>query len=239
MTLHVGGWQLLPEILVRLGYSSAGPVAESVRSKLPAPARRLIKAAVRGPLRDRLKSASGTPAHPLESPKTKAAWVRCGANGAIRLNVNGRDPFGSIEPGAEYDAACSELTRELEALTDTDSGERVVTEVVRSDQVFGDRYHPNLPDLIVRYRGEGVITSVSSPRIGTVSEEARDADFARSGEHTSRVRLWHLGPTAPAGETVRGGHVLDVSATVLERLSVPIPDDLDGTPLKLGERLPA
>jgi len=239
MTLHVGGWQLLPEILVRLGYSSAGPVAESVRSKLPAPARRLIKAAVRGPLRDRLKSASGTPAHPLESSKTKAAWVRCGANGAIRLNVNGRDPFGSIEPGAEYDAACSELTRELEALTDTDSGERVVTEVVRSDQVFGDRYHPNLPDLIVRYRGEGVITSVSSPRIGTVSEEARDADFARSGEHTSRVRLWHLGPTAPAGETVRGGHVLDVSATVLERLSVPIPDDLDGTPLKLGERLPA
>ena len=96
--------------------------------------------------------------------------------------------------GAGYDEACADLTRELEALTDT--GEPVVTEVVRSDQVFGDRYHPNLPDLIVKYRGEGVITSVSSPRIGTVSEEARGADFARSGEHTSRVRLCHLGPAA-------------------------------------------
>jgi predicted AlkP superfamily phosphohydrolase/phosphomutase len=165
--------------------------------------------------------------------------VRCGANGAIRLNVRGRDPFGSIEPGAEYDEACADLTRELEALTDTDSGEPVVTEVVRSDQVFGDRHHPNLPDLIVKYRGEGVITSVSSPRIGTVSEEARDAGFARSGEHTSRVRLWHLGPAARAGDTVPGGHVLDVAATVLERLSLPIPNDLDGKPLRLGERLPA
>ena len=239
MTLHLGGWQLLPEILVRLGYSSASSVAGSVRSRLPAPARRLVKAAVRGPLRDRLKTASGTPAHPLENPRTKAAWVRCGANGAIRLNVRGRDPFGSIEPGAEYDEACADLTRELEALTDTDSGEPVVTGVVRSDQVFGDRYHPNLPDLIVKYRGEGVITSVSSPRIGTVAEEARDADFARSGEHTSRVRLWHLGPNARAGETVPGGHVLDVAATVLERLSVPIPEDLDGKPLQLGERMPA
>jgi predicted AlkP superfamily phosphohydrolase/phosphomutase len=235
MTLHVGGWQLLPEILVRLGYSSAGSVAGSIRSRLPAPARRVIKGAIRGPLKDRLKTASGTPAHPLENPKTKAAWVRCGGNGAIRLNVRGRDPYGSIEPGDEYDEVCADLTSALEALTDTGSGEPVVSEVVRSDEVFGDRYHPNLPDLIVRYRHQGVITSVTSPRIGTVAEEARDAGFARSGEHTSRVRLWHVGPGAPARETIPGGHVLDVSPTVLARLGVPLPETLDGKPLHRGE----
>jgi predicted AlkP superfamily phosphohydrolase/phosphomutase len=239
MTSHVGGWQLLPEILVRLGYSSAGSVAASMRSRLPAPLRRTLKAFVRGRLREQLKSASGTPTQPLENPLTKAFWVRCGGNGAIRLNVRGRDPFGSIEPGEEYDTACEELTHELEALRDTDSGEPVVVEVLRSDQVFGDRYHPNLPDLIVKFRKHGVITRVTSPRVGTVSEPARDRRFARSGEHTPHVRLWHVGSGTPAGGTVSGGHVWDVSATVLDHLGVPLPGDLDGKPLPLGDRVPA
>jgi predicted AlkP superfamily phosphohydrolase/phosphomutase len=236
MTSHVGGWQLLPEILVRLGYSAAGPTAASVRSRLPAPVRRVLKAVVRGPLRERLKSASGTPTQPLEHPRTKAMWVRCGGNGAIRLNVQGRDPFGAIEPGEEYDAVCEDLKRELEALRDTESGEPVVIEVLRSDAVFGDRHHPNLPDLIVKFRKRAAITSVTSPRIGTVSEPARTRHFPRSGEHTDHARLWHLGPGISGGRTVDGGHVFDLSATVLDLLSVPLPGDLDGKPLPLGGR---
>jgi predicted AlkP superfamily phosphohydrolase/phosphomutase len=239
MTSHVGGWQLLPEILVRLGYTAAGSVAASMRSRLPAPVRRTLKALVRGPLRDQLKSASGTSAQPLENPRTKAMRVRCGGNGALRLNVRGRDPFGSIEPGEEYDAACEDLKRELEALRDTQSGAPVVNEVLRSDVVFGDWYHPNLPDLIVKFREHGVITSVTSPRIGTVSEPARDRRFARSGEHTSQVRLWRIEPGIEEGTTVRGSHVFDVAPTVLDLLSVPLPGDLNGKPLPLGDRMPA
>jgi predicted AlkP superfamily phosphohydrolase/phosphomutase len=165
--------------------------------------------------------------------------VRCGGNGGIRLNVRGREPFGSIEPGEEYDAVCEDLKRELEALRDTQSGDPVVTDVLRSDVLFGDRYHPNLPDLIVRFREHGVITSVTSSRIGTVSEPARDRLFPRSGEHTPNVRLWRIEPGIDEGGTVGGGHVRDVAPTVLELLSVPIPKDLDGKPLPLGDRMPA
>ena len=185
--------------------AAPAPWVGSVRSRLPAAVRRTMKTVVRGPLRDRLKSATGTSQHPLENPRRKPPGVRCGANGAIRLNVRGREPFGSIEPGAEYDAACAELTRELEALRDTEIGEPVVRDVVRADEIFGDRYHPNLPDLIVRFRERGVISSVRSPRIGTVSEPARDRHFARSGEHTRHVRLWYLGPSVTAGRPSREG----------------------------------
>lgn len=235
MRSHVGGWQLLTEVLVRLGYTGAGAVGGSVRSRLPAPIRKTIKTVVRGPIRDRLKSATGTSEHPLENPRTKALYVRCGANGGIRLNVRGREPFGSIEPGAEYDAACAELIRELEALRDADTGEPVVRDVVRSDEVFGERYHPNLPDLLVRFREHGVISSVRSHRIGTVSEPARDRHFARSGEHTPHVRSWYLGPGAEAGKTVSGGNARDLSATVLDLLSVPRPPELTGRPLPLRD----
>jgi predicted AlkP superfamily phosphohydrolase/phosphomutase len=159
--------------------------------------------------------------------------------GAIRLNVRGRDPYGCVEPGEEYDSICADLKRELEALRNADTGEPVVIEAVRSDELFGERYHPNLPDMLVRYRQEAPITSVTSPRLGTISKPVRDEHFLRSGEHTTRVRLWHLGPGAEPGRTVPGGHIRDVSATVLERLGVPIPGDLDGKPLPLGDRVPA
>ena len=233
MTSYVGGWQLLPEILVRLGYSSAGAMAGSLRSHLPTPVRHAIKTVVRGPMRNRLKTAAGTPAQPLESPRTRAARVRCGRAGGIRLNVRGRDPFGSIEPGGEYDEVCAELQRELGALRDAETGEPVVVEVARSDRLFAGRHHPNLPDLLVRFRERGEIVSVTSPTIGTVTEPARDRRFARSGEHTTNARLWVSGPGIPAGLELDGLNVLDIGPTALDLLGVPVPEKLDGTPLPL------
>jgi predicted AlkP superfamily phosphohydrolase/phosphomutase len=239
MGSHVGGWHMIPEILVRLGYTSAGTVGGSMRSKLPAPVRRAIKAAVRGSMRQRLKEATGTPRHPLEQPRTRAMFVRNGANGGIRINVKGREPFGSVEPGAEYDEVCAELATEFEALRDAATGDPVVTGVLRSDEVFGERYHPNLPDLIVQFRKDAVITSVTSPRIGTISEPARHSRFARSGEHTPHTRLWVRGPGIAADSVLEGGHVLDVGATVLDLLGVSVPATLDGTPLALRKPVAA
>jgi predicted AlkP superfamily phosphohydrolase/phosphomutase len=186
-------------------------------------------------------SASRRRARPFVEPRirTRALSVRCGGNGAIRLNVRGREPFGSIEPGDEYDEACAELTRELEALQDADTGEPVVEEVGRADVAFGEQYHPNLPDLIVRFRQQGAISSVRSPRIGTVSEPARDRRFARSGEHTPHVRLWRVGPGVGNSEIVPGGRAIDVAPTVLYLLSVPLAPELEGRPLPLRAALRA
>ena len=161
--------------------------------------------------------------------------VRNGSGGAIRLNVAGRDPFGSIQPGEQYDAACAELTRELEALRDTTTGEPVVEAVLRADVVFGEALHPNIPDLIVRFRRSRPITSVTSPRIGTVSTATRAE--RRTGDHTPHSRLWAHGPGIEVGRSVKGGHVLDLAPTVLELLDVPLPAGLDGSALKLRDQV--
>jgi predicted AlkP superfamily phosphohydrolase/phosphomutase len=234
MGKHIGGWQLLPEILVRLGYASASPVAASIRSRVPPWARRWLRTVVRGSARERVKSVAGTPTHPLESPRTKACWVRCGKNGAIRLNVRGRDPHGAIEPGDEYDRVCADLARELLALRDGDTGAPVVKNVLRSDEMFRERHHPNLPDLIVQFQSDSVITQVTSPSVGTASVDARAGEFKRTGEHTANVMLWYLGAQGEPGSSIDGA-VRDVAPTILEMLSVPLPDDLDGSPLALGD----
>lgn len=236
MGSNVGGWQLLPEILLRLGYTSAPPATLRIaRGLLPAPVKSAAKRFLRRGGASSLRSAAGRFLEPLESPRTRAMAVRNGRNGAIRLNVAGRDPFGSIQPGKEYEAACAELTRELAALRDTTTGEPVVEAVLRADAVFGEALHPNIPDLIVRFRSSRPITSVTSARVGTVSTATRAE--RRSGDHTPHSRLWAYGPGIAAGRSVKGGHVLDLAPTVLELLDVPVPAGLDGSALKLRDQV--
>ncbi len=233
----VGGPQILRETLVRLGYGSGHGVASGVRGRLPRPVKRALKLLVRGGARRRLQHVAGSLPSPLESPETRAIAVPNGRCGAIRLNVRGRDPFGSIEPGAEYDAACEELTAEIEALVHHDTGAPAVREVVRTDTVYGEENHPNIPDLIVRFDNRnGPILSVRSPRVGTVSTPIEEHAHQRSGDHTPHSRIWVLG--LGNGGAVEGGHVLDVAPTVLRLLDVPIPERFDGRPLDVGITIP-
>jgi predicted AlkP superfamily phosphohydrolase/phosphomutase len=227
-----GGFQLLPELMVRLGYSSAPAAARSIRARLPRPVRQAIKALMPGRLKGRLKDALGTSSHPFALPQTKAACLRCGMNGAIRVNLKGRDPNGSVEPGAEYDAICDDLVTALGELRDKETGEPVVEEALRTDRAYGADQHPNLPDVIVRFRRDLPVWSVTSKRVGTVSEPPRNRLFPRSGDHTAHSRVWVVGPRVERAGPQRG-NVLDLAPTALEILGVPVPDALDGAALPL------
>jgi len=229
----VGGPQTLPEVLVRLGYASGHGAASNVRGRLPAPVKRAIKAVVRGPVRRRLQAAAGSLPQPLESPLTRALAVPNGRCGAIRLNLRGRDPFGTIEPGAEYDEVCAGLAEAIEELEHADTGEPAVVSVVRTDSVYGERTHPNIPDLIVRFDQSRPITSVKSDRVGTVATPIEEHTIERSGDHTPESRIWVRGPGIPRGNVIEGGDVLDLGPTILELLGVPVPEALDGKPLRL------
>jgi predicted AlkP superfamily phosphohydrolase/phosphomutase len=228
-----GGPQLLPEVLVRLGYGSGRGAASTVRSRLPAPAKQAIKTVIRGPLRRRLQTAAASLPQPLASPLTRAMAVPNGRRGAIRLNVKGRDPFGSVDPGAEYDETCAELAQAIEELENPDTGEPAVLAVYRADSVYGQETHPNIPDLLVRFADDGPITAVRSARIGTVKVPIEQFANERSGDHTPHSRIWIRGPGVAPGRVVEGGDVLDLAPTILELLGVPIPETLHGRPLPL------
>jgi predicted AlkP superfamily phosphohydrolase/phosphomutase len=227
-----GGFQLLPELMVRLGYSSAPAAARSIRARLPRPVRQAIKAVVPARLKDPLKDKLGTSSHPFALTQTKAACVRCGVNGAIRVNLKGRDPNGSVEPGAEYDAICDDLVQALGELRDKETGKPVVEEAFRTDRAYGADGHPNLPDVIIRFRRDLPVWSVTSDRVGTVSEPPRNREFPRSGDHTANSRAWLFGPRVENAGTQRA-NLLDIAPTALELLGVPVPETLDGTVLPL------
>jgi predicted AlkP superfamily phosphohydrolase/phosphomutase len=232
MGTYVGGYQLLREFLVRLGLGSGSGKAVSVRSRLPEPVKNVLRRIVPGEARARLQEAAGSLPRPLESPHTKAVELPNNRCGAIRLNLRGREPFGSVEPGAEAERMLEEIRHELLQLADPETGETVVARVVTADEAFGPDHHPDVPDLMVVFRTDvGQITAAQSERVGLLNAGLYDPRVPRSGDHTVQSRLWATGPGVAAGARLPDGNVLDLAPTVLELLGVPVPDGLDGRPL--------
>ena len=242
MGVHAGGPQLLPEVLARLGMSSGGGTRVASRYRRLQGSHSSVLKAVKFVLKPvigrrmirKLQTTAGSLHEPLESPRTRAAVLKNNTCGAIRINLKGREPFGSVEPGVEADALTAELRSELLALREPETGEPIVERVVTAGEVFGPDHHPDLPDLLVAFRTDmGPIESCRSDRVGQVHVPIYSPSLPRTGDHTAESRLWIKGPGVPAGGRLADGNVLDVAPTVLRLLDVPLPDTLDGRPLPI------
>jgi predicted AlkP superfamily phosphohydrolase/phosphomutase len=238
--LYYDGPQLLPEVLARLGMASGsmaglGNRLRQLKTKvtyLPRPVKAVIKqvarwSALRAPI-----AAAGALVDPFTSPRTRAAFVNNNRCGAIRLNLRGREPHGSVVPGAEADALLSLLKRELLALRDPASGETIVDRVFTADEEFGPDHHPDLPDLICVFRTDlGMIEHCESPAVGRVYAPVYHPHAPRTGDHTVNSRLWFRGPGIEADAAMHEANVLDIAPTVLRLLEVELPAWLDGESL--------
>ena len=146
-------------------------------------------------------------------------------NGAIRINLKGREPEGLVEPNAEYESLCEELIHEFSQLINIDTGKKAASEILRVGQVHKGEYLEELPDIVVKWAGEAPIRGLYSPRIGTVTGE--DC-HERTGVHRPYGFLMAAGKHIAQGRTVEGGDIMDIAPTVLYLMGVPVPGDMDG-----------
>jgi predicted AlkP superfamily phosphohydrolase/phosphomutase len=234
MDLYVGGYQTLDGVLRRMDQSAVGR-AMATPAWLPPKVRSIARALVPSALRRRRRELSGEREAPLESPQTRAAAMHNNRVGAVRLNLRGREPHGTVEPGAEAEALIADITSVLVDLRQPGTDEPIVARVDRTDVLFGAERHPDLPDLLVVYRTDiGVIDACTSPRIGRVEAAVRHPEILRSGDHTDHARWWVRAPGVTAGPTDRDVHALDLAPTVLAALGIEPPSGLDGTALLLA-----
>jgi predicted AlkP superfamily phosphohydrolase/phosphomutase len=240
MGLYVGGYQLLPELLLRMGLSTTRAAASRAarravrftyhwlrgRVGLFGHRRPFTGALVGGPVRDFF----GTPVDGLQSSTAKAVTVLNNRVGAIRLNLRGREPRGCVEPGAEADAVLAAIREELERLEHRPSGERMVKRVVTAQEIFGRDRHPDVPDLMVVFRTDlGQLEACWSPRFGLIKRPLFTPKKPRTGDHTTESRLWLSGPGASVGEGRASSR--DLAPTVLAALRVPVPPAMAGQSL--------
>jgi len=240
---YIGGPQMLPEVLARLGLSSGGDsaFARSMRSAktkalhMPKQLHPVLRPLLEvWPLK-RIQEGAGSLLDPLESPQTRAASLINNRCGAIRLNMKGREPFGSVEPGPETERLVEMIRRELLCLKDPRTNQPIVEEVVTATEVFGREHHEDTPDIIVVFRTDlGLLEECVSESVGLIRVACNYRGYPRTGDHTGESRLWILAPGMTPARSRKEGDVLDIAPTVLSLLNVPLPEWFEGRPLSLS-----
>ncbi len=146
--------------------------------------------------------------------------------GQIYLNVCGREPQGIVEPGIGYEAARDQIIRRLADLRDPVTGERVVEEVYRREEIYAGRYLERAPDILfipknLEYFGFGEYEFGSNEIIENVVRGI-------SGTHRMNGVVMLKGQPIQRGVELQGAAITDLAPTTLYLMGVPVPEDMDG-----------
>ena len=147
-------------------------------------------------------------------------------NPALRINVRGRDPFGTVAAGDEYNEVREFLLTRLRELINPDTGRPALDEVSAIHECYEGEFLSALPDIIGFWNRERFIDALYSPGYGTLRGGHRDH---RSGGHAAQGFL-AMSLSDGATPSLSGGDIMDIAPTILRLLDVPIPNDMEGRP---------
>jgi predicted AlkP superfamily phosphohydrolase/phosphomutase len=156
------------------------------------------------------------------------AWGAGGYYGRIFMNVEGREPQGTI-PADEYEKVRDELKERIEAIPDHE-GKPMGSVAFKPDDLYQEVRNV-APDLMV-YFGDLRWRSVGSfgiPDIYTFENDTGpdDANHAQDGVFV----LWDPRKNH-GGRYVSDLQLMDVAPTILEAMDVQVPSDMQGKSVK-------
>lgn len=167
-------------------------------------------------------------------------WERTQAffsdEGAIRINLQGREPKGIVAPGPTYEALRSSLIAQLLALRDPITGHPVVAAVYRREELYTGPYVVDAPDLIIepqRDNAKAEHNFILASHTGTLSTSTIfDWSSPYTANHALDGILVAYAKDRIAPLQYLEARIEDIAPTVLAMLGVPIPDTLDGRVLE-------
>ena len=145
--------------------------------------------------------------------------------GQIWINLRGREPQGCVVSGREYQQVREALQQELSAWKDPETGEVIVTQVSKKEDIYTGEYLFKAPDLVVEYRPG----YVNSPQAMTLGFDTLAVSKARKAgkTHTPYARLIASGPNLVSGHT-ESVRLVDVMPCVMYLLGQATPRHVDG-----------
>jgi predicted AlkP superfamily phosphohydrolase/phosphomutase len=162
-------------------------------------------------------------------------WTRSRAYslglGQIYFNLKGREGQGIVSPGEEYRALADELSARLLTMTDPNTGQRIVSNVYKRDDVYSGPYLANAPDLQVGF-ADGYRVSWQTSLGGTPPGLLYPNMRKWSGDHCS-FDCQTIPGSLLSNRKLDADHasIMDIAPTVLKYFGVDIPKEIDGKPL--------
>lgn len=157
---------------------------------------------------------------------SKSKVYSIGNFGQLFVNLKGREPFGIVSPGDEYEEVLVDLTRKLSDLRDPETGQPVIEKIMRGDEVYQGKFAQRAPDLVfystnMDYKAMG-LSDFSSNKIF-------EPVFGSRGHHRMNGILICYGPGVfKENAEIQNARIYDLAPTILYMMEQKIPADMDG-----------
>ncbi len=153
-----------------------------------------------------------------------------GKEGSLFINLRGRDPYGIVAPGAEYEAVRQEIIDGLRQLRDPGTGEPAVTRVHRREELFSGPMMDLAPDLFIEWHDDMYMPAEQQAERDQVfvTRYREGMSWPTTGSHRLEGVLIASGPQIRRAGEVSGATMFDLLPTWLKLLDQPIPQDLKG-----------
>ena len=158
------------------------------------------------------------PASPIEWAKTKAYTSVVSTGEGVSVNLQGREPQGTIAPG-DYEKVRAELYAALDEFRDPETGDKPIRKIYRKEEVMHGAFLEEAPDLLL----------VPAPGYSlTHAKGMVDAADWLSGDHRLEGVIVATGPEVAAGPLKQPAHLQDLGPTALAALGIPSGIERDG-----------
>ncbi len=158
-------------------------------------------------------------------------WERtqayCHGTNAIRVNLAGREPRGSVGVD-ELDAVLARLEERLLALRDPE-GRRIIRAVARREALYDGPEVGLAADLLITHHDDSVWFYYSE---GDVPDTVFEPSGWSSGNHEPDGLFLGWGPDFTPGTRIEDANIVDILPTLFATMDTPIPDDVDGRVLR-------
>ena len=163
----------------------------------------------------------------IDWSKTKAYMGRIGEDG-IYCNLEGREKYGIVLPGREYEEVREYIISGLRELTDPMTGQRVFKNVHRREDLYEGPFVDYAPDIVLE-------TADSHYQVGDklfceeLFEDVKKYEI--TGKHHPDGILIAYGKGIRKGAKLQGARICDLAPTILYMMGEKVPTDMDGSVL--------
>jgi predicted AlkP superfamily phosphohydrolase/phosphomutase len=149
--------------------------------------------------------------------------------GQIYLNLKGREPCGIVSDGREAETVTDEIIEKLSNLVDEETGEKVVGNIFRKQELYHGPHLREAPDIVFLPKS---FETVAFGEYEFASHRVIDYSWGVSGSHRMDGMLMMRGKQFKPGTAIQKARIVDLAPSTLYLLDLPIPDAMDGKVLE-------
>jgi len=153
----------------------------------------------------------------------------------ISINLKGREPEGIVDP-QDYKQVQDEIIERLLSLRCPYTGEPIVGEVHRKEDIYSGAYSDLTPDLLIEWKNYNYIQRPSFLAKGGGFIEVLEGKELELAERMSRPSGIHrpegivlcAGKGVKKGKRIQDAKLMDLHPTILYAMDLPIPEEVEG-----------